>query len=37
MRDFKDAMNRVEREIRDAANTESKPAEKKEEAKKLDQ
>ena len=37
MRDFKDAMNGVEREIRDAANTENKPAEKKEEAKKLDQ
>ena len=36
MREFKDAMNGIEREVRDAANTESKP-EKEEEPKKLDQ
>ena len=36
MREFKDAMNGIEREVRDAANTESK-AEKEEEPKKLDQ
>jgi sec-independent protein translocase protein TatA len=36
MREFKDAMNGIEREVRDAANTESKPTQP-EEPKKLDQ
>lgn len=36
MREFKDAMNGIEREVRDAANSDTQPA-KPEEPKKLDQ